>query len=142
MDNDTIRPADEVRVQQLREDNRSEYDKQIDEAIQISLREMQEQQRVYMQYEKQLLEDYNKETVRRANLFKDFMFNLRRTSGLDKNIMEVLTILEPIVEGYCNQTRESFELDSNTYDLIFNNIKRIRNNQDVLDILRIIIMKE
>lgn len=142
MNNDNIRAADKVVSQQLRQDNRSDYDRQVDEAIQISLREMQEQQRVYMQYEKQLLEDYNKETVRRADQFKDFMFNLRRTSAFDKIIMEILTILEPIVEGYCNQTRESFELDGNTYDLIFNNIKRIRNNQDVLDILRIIIMKE
>jgi hypothetical protein len=48
---DNIRPPDEVRVEQLLEDTRSEYDKQIDEAINLSMLDIIEKQNIALKIE-------------------------------------------------------------------------------------------
>lgn len=135
-----IRAPDIVRAERLREDTRSGYDRQLDDAIQLSIQEMHQQQRIYAQYEKQLLEDYAKETVRRSELFTDLLFNLNKLSRFDKQIGEVLDIINPIIESYCSQIIEVCELDEATYNKIFGALRGIRNCNSGLDALKSLIV--
>lgn len=137
---DNIREPDFVRTERLQEDTRSDYERQVDDAIQLSIHEMHQQHRIYAQYEKQLLEDYAKETVRRSELFTDFLFNLNKLSRFDKKIGEVLDIINPIIESYCSQIIEVCELDEATYNKIFGALRGIRNCNSGLDALKSLIV--
>lgn len=139
INDDEVREPDEVYAEQLQEDTRSDYEKEMDEAIQLSLQELHQQQQMYALYEKQLMEEYAKETERRANIFKDLLFQLNRTAAFDKSTAELLNILTPIIEAYCSQTREVFELDQTTYDKVFGALKKIRNTSTVAEVLQAII---
>lgn len=141
-EDDNIRPPDEVVRETLLEDTRSEFEKQLDEAMYLSMQEMNQQRDINREYEEQLLKEYGTETKRRNELFKDFMFNLIKIGKFDKEIREIYEILDPIIESYCGQCIETCELDEETYDKIFNTLKKIRNNQQALDALKTIILKE
>jgi hypothetical protein len=140
-DND-IRPPDEVITEQLIEDNRSEFEKQIEEARYLSMQEMCNLQISNQKYEEQLCKVYKEETNKRIDLFKDFLSNLNKISKFDKEVREIYDILEPIIDSYCGQYFESCELDGETYDKIFTIIQKIRNNKFVLDKLKTIISRE
>ena len=145
MDNfqeDNIRPPDEVVREQLMEDTRSEFEKQMDEAMYLSMQEMTQQRDINRQYEEQLLKEYTAETSRRNELFKDFLFNLNKVGRFDKEVREIYEILDPIIESYCGQYIETCELDEESHDKIFNTLKKIRNNQQALEALKTIILKE
>jgi len=145
MDNfqeDNIRSPDEVVREKLLEDTRSDFEKQLDEAMYLSMQEINKQLDINNQYEEQLLKDYASETKKRSNLFKNFIANLTRLCGFDKEVREIYNILDPIIESYCGQIIETCELDGETYDKIFNTLKKIRNDQQVIDILKTIILRE
>ena len=139
--NNEVREADEVYTDQLQKDTRSEYEKEIDEAIKQSLHDIQQQQQLYIMYEKQLIEDYAMESEHRTSIFKDLLFQLHRTAAFDKPTAELLDILTPIIETYCAQTMEVFELDEATYDKVFGALKKIRNAIKIIDVLQTIIIK-
>ena len=145
MDNfqeDNIRTPDEVVREKLLEDTRSDFEKQLDEAMYLSMQEINKQLDINNQYEEQLLKDYASETKKRSNLFKNFIANLTRLCGFDKEVREIYNILDPIIESYCGQIIETCELDGETYDKIFNTLKKIRNDQQAIDILKTIILRE
>jgi hypothetical protein len=139
---DNIRPPDAVVSEQLLEDNRSDFEKQLDEAMYLSMQEMTQQHIHNKQFEEQIIQDYTKETNRRKEMFKEFLFHLHKTSKFDKEVGEIYDIIEPIIESYCGQFIETCELDEETYDKIFKILKKIRNNQQSLDALKTIILKE
>lgn len=142
MEDDNIRPPDESFTDQLIEDTRSEFDKQIDKAMYLSIQELTAQQKVVNEYEKRLLDEYASENQRRKETFSDFLLNLNKIGKFDKEIREIYNIVEPIIETYCNQFIDTCELDKVTYDNIFNTLKKIRHNQSVLDKLKTIILSE
>ena len=141
-EDDNIRPPDEVVKETLLEDTRSDFEKQLDEAMYLSMQEMKQQREINRQYEEQLLKEYADETKRRINLFKNFMSNLTRLSGFDKEVREIYNILDPIIESYCGQYIETCELDVESYDKIFDTLKKIRNDQQAFDTLKTIILRE
>jgi len=145
MDNfqeDNIRAPDEVVRETLLEDTRSDFEKQLDEAMYLSMQEMNQQRDINQQYEEQLLKDYSDETKRRVNLFKNFMTNMTKLCRFDQEVRHVYNIIEPIIESYCGQCIETCELDEGTYDTIFNTLKKIRNDQQAFDTLKTIILRE
>lgn len=139
---DNVRPPDDVISEQLLEDNRSDFEKQMDEAMYLSLQELKQQSDINRDYEEQLLKDYDVESKRRTDIFKEFLFNLNKISKFDKEVREIYDIIDPIIDSYCGQFIETCELDEKTYDNIFNTLKKIRNNQQTLDILKTIILRE
>lgn len=141
-EDDNIRPPDEVVRETLLEDTRSDFEKQMDEAMYLSMQEMNQQREINQQYEQQLLKNYADETKRRIDLFKNFMSNLTRLCGFDKEVREIYNILDPIIESYCGQYIETCELDVETYDKIFDTLKKIRNDQQAFDTLKTIILRE
>jgi hypothetical protein len=138
---DNIRAPDEVVRETLLEDTRSDFEKQLDEAMYLSMYEINQQRDIYDEYEKKLIEDHKFETDSRNEIFKDFMFNINKIGKFDKEVREIYEILDPIIESYCKQYIQTCELDVETYDKIFNTLKKIRNNQQVLDILKTILLK-
>ena len=139
---DNIRAPDEIVSHQLLEDNRSDYDKERDEAIYISMQEINQQRVNNLQYEEKLLKDYADETKRRIDLFKNFMSNMTKLSKFDGEVKEIYNILDPIIESYCGQYIQTCELDGETYDKIFGTLKKIRNDQQAFDTLKTIILRE
>jgi hypothetical protein len=141
-EDNNIRPPDRVVTEQLIEDDSSDFDKQIDEAKYLSIKEMTNLQIINQQYEDQILKDYKDETNKRIELFKDFLLNLNKISKFDKEVREIYDILDPIIDSYCGQYFEFCNLDSETYNKIFNILYKIRNNKFVLDKLKTIILIE
>lgn len=141
-EDDNIRPPDEVVRETLLEDTRSDFEKQIDEAMYLSMQEIRQESEINRQYEEQLLKDYADETKRRVNLFKNFMANMTKLSRFDQEVREIYNILDPIIESYCGQYFETCVLDQQTYDKIFDTLKKIRNDQQAFDTLKTIILRE
>ncbi len=137
---DNIRPPDEVKTEQLLEDTRSEYEKQIDEAIYLSFQEITKQEELYKKYEEQLLRDHNDETNKRNEHFKKFLFDLNKLSKIDKEVKNIFNIIEPIIESYCLQYIQTCELDIETYEKIFKLLHKIRTDKSAVETLKTIIM--
>ena len=137
---DDIRPPDEVIRGQLIEDNKSNDDKEIEEAIHLSLQELNKEKISQIKYEEEIMNNYTNEVNRRKEIFKDFLFHLNKISKFDKEISTIYDIIEPIIESYCNQMIDKCELDKITYDKIFNTLKNIRNTKLVIEVLRTIIV--
>ena len=139
---DNIRKPDEVVRETLLEDNRDNYQKQIDEAMYLSMQEMNQEREINHEYEEKILKDYADETNRRVNLFKNFMANITKLCKFDNEVREIYNILDPIIDSYCGQFIETCELEQKTYDKIFDILKKIRNDQQAFDTLKTIILIE
>ena len=145
MDNfqeDNIRQPDNAFKETLLEDTRSDFEKQMDEALQLSMQEINQQLNINKKYEEQLLKDYYTEIERRTNIFKNFLFNINKVGKFDNKIEEIYNILDPIIDSYCGQFIENCKLDKKTYNKIFDTLKQIRNDQQAFDILKTIILIE
>jgi hypothetical protein len=154
---DNIRPPDEVFREQLIDDNIynpfinvnndindniNDYEKEINEAINLSLKEISEQDEKNKCYEEKLIIQHNIEVNKRKYLFTKLIFDLNRLSKFDGEIKEIYEIIEPIIESYCNLFINNCELDSKTYDKIFNLLDKIRTDKNAINNLRTIITEE
>lgn len=135
-----IRAPDEVINEQLLPDNRSEFEKQLDEAMYLSLQEMKETEASLQKYEDELIKQYVDETNRRKEKFTSFLFDLNRLIKFDKEVREIYEIIEPIIDSYCGQIIQICELDEETYKKIFSILNKIRVNKIGLDLLKTIIV--
>ena len=138
-DDEDIRPPDEVKREQLMEDNRSDFQKQIDEALYLSLQEVKQQQEISMNYEEEIIKNYKDEIIMRKEKFQQILLDMNKLIRFDKDIKEVYEIIEPIIESYCNQCIEFVELDIDTYDRIFKVIGTIRTDKKNIELLKTII---
>lgn len=145
MDNfqeDNIRQPDDAFKETLLEDTSSDFEKQMDEALQLSMQEINQQFNINKKYEEQLLKDYYTEIERRTNIFKNFLFNINKVGKFDNKIEEIYNIIDPIIDSYCGQFIDNCKLDKETYNKIFDTLKQIRNDQQAFDILKTIILIE
>ena len=140
MDNedDNIRRPDKVKREILFDDNRSDFEKQIDEALYVSLQESEEKNKIY---EDEIYNNYFTETARRKEAFRELLFDLRKLIKFDKEIKEIYEIIEPIIDAYCSQFINCFEVDAETYDKIFNALGSIRTNKNNIELCKGIIVK-
>ena len=141
-DDDDIRPHDAVVSEQLLEDTRSEFEKDLDEALILSLNDIREKHNLNKKYEEQLIKEYNEESSRRKSAFEKFLFDLNKVSKVDKEIREIYDIIEPIVEVYCSQYINKCELDNDTYEKIFKLLGKVRTDKNAVEILKTIILKD
>jgi hypothetical protein len=139
---DNIRHPDEVKREQLLQDTRSVFQKEMDEAIYLSFQEVKNQQEISRKYEEQLIQEYNSEVNRRKEIFTKFIFDLNRLIKIDKDVKEIYYIIEPIIDSYCLQYLQVCELDEITYEKIFNLLSKIRTDKSAVEILKIIIIKD
>jgi hypothetical protein len=141
MDNeDNIRQPDVVVSEQLLQDTRSDYEKEIDEAIYLSCQEMREKEDLARKYEEQLLKDYNEESNKRKQTFEKLLFDLHKVSKIDKEVRDIYDIIEPIIESYCAQYINKCELDVKTYEKIFKLLSKVRTDKAAVEFLKTIII--
>ena len=138
MDPSEIRQPDSVTNEQLIADNRSEFDKQMEEALQLSLEESIIQN---TQFEESIIKEYLSQTIDRKEKFTDLLFSMNKVSKFDKDIKDIYTIIYPIVEAYCNQFIQHYEVDEFTYERIFQVLGTIRTNKNTIELLKTIITK-
>ena len=141
IDDNNVRPPDKTKTEQLLQDTRSEYEKQMDEALYLSIEEFKKQQEINEKYENAIINEHIKITNERKELFRGFMFELNKLIRFDKDIKESYGIIEPIIESYCEQCITHYEIDSLTYDRIFKVICNIRTNTTTIELLKKIIIK-
>jgi hypothetical protein len=138
---DNVRPPDETKREQLMEDSRSDFDKQLDEALYLSILEIKQQEEINKQYEDQVINEYISETNNRREKFREFLFDLNKLLKYDKDIKEIYEIIEPIIDAYCGQYIEYYEADDITYDKIFRILGTIRTKKNFIELLKNIIIK-
>jgi hypothetical protein len=139
---DNIRLPDEILSEQLLEDTRSDFEKEIEEALYLSCQEIRENQELNEKYEEQVLKDYNEEINKRKQTFEKLLFDLNKVGKIDMEVRETYEIIEPIIESYCNQYIQKCDLDEKTYEKIFKLLGKIRTDKTAIDILKSIIIQD
>ena len=137
---DNIRAPDKTKVERLMEDSRSEYEKQIDEALYLSIQDFKQQEQIYKKYEDEILNEHIKISNERKEQFRGFLFDLNKLIRLDKEVKEIYEIIEPIIDAYCAQYIKEYELDSLTYNKIFKIIGNVRTNKNAIELLKKILI--
>ena len=139
--NDNVREPDEIKKEQLLQDNRSEYEQQEEDARYWSLLEFNEQKELNEKYEADLIIEHNRIIKERRELFRGFLFDVNKLIRFDKDMKEIYEIIEPIIDSYCAQYMKQCELDPITYDRIFKVIGNIRTDKNNIELLKKIIIK-
>jgi len=138
---DEIRPPDIVKREQLvEEDNRSDFDREMEEALYLSMQEVREEEIKNHKFEEEIINSYLDKQNKRRELFRDLLINMNKVARFDKDVKEIYEILEPIIEAYCLDYIQFAEVDKETRDKVFNVLKTIRVNKNTLDILQTIIV--
>lgn len=127
-----IRAPDIVKREQLLQDNRSDFDKQLDEALYQSLQLYQNEVQKYEDLEKKIIQQHQQEIEKRKNLVRPILFELNRIRNYDKKINNIYEIIEPILDSYCGLAFEECQLDNQTYNTIFNGLTKTRINMELL----------
>lgn len=143
MDDDNfVRPPDKTISEQLIEDNRSDYEREIDEAIYLSIRDFELQQSNNLEYEKKILQNYENEKLKRKEEIDEILFVINKLSKFDNDYKEIYNIIEPILELYCSQNINNCYLDNITYHKIITLLEKTRINKLKLENLKRIILSE
>ena len=137
---DDVRNPDKVIEEQLLQDTRSDYEKQMDEAMFLSIQEFKKQKENNKKYEDELIAEHIKIISDRKNLFKGFLFDLHKLIKFDKEIKQIYEIIEPIIDYYCAQHITHWEIDAETYDRIFKVICNIRTDKNNIELLKKILV--
>jgi len=140
--NDETRKPDPIRREQLLQDERSDYEKQLEKVLQLSMQEYAKMQHFYENAEEKLLKEFNDEKNKREELFKPFLTKLTQLRRFDAENKTMYDILENIIEKYCLQQIEKNELDDETYDIIFAIIKNVRIDKTIFNLIQTIIVKK
>jgi len=138
---DNIRPPDQVTVEQLVQDKRSEFDKQVDEALYQSMKEYAEENEMNEKYEEHLINSYLTTSAERKEKFKDLLSTMHKVMHFDKEVKEINDMIVPIIDAYCLNYIENVELDVETYNKIFTILMTIRKNEKNIALLKTIIYK-
>ena len=135
-----IRSPDEVKRERLIQDNRCEFQKQMDEALYLSLQEIKQQEEISQNYEEEIIKNFYNELQKRKDSFSNLLMDLNRLIKFDKDIKEIYEIIEPIIDSYCNQYIEVVELDLITYENIFKVIGTVRTDKKNIELLKTILL--
>jgi hypothetical protein len=138
---DEIRPPDEVKREQLIENaHRSDFDREMEEALYLSMQEVREEEIKNHKFEEEIINSYLEKQTKRRELFRDLLINMNKVARFDKDVKEIYEILEPIIEAYCLDYIQFAEVDKETRDKVFQVLSTIRVNKNTLDTLQTIIV--
>jgi hypothetical protein len=138
---DNIRDPDKTKKEQLLEDNRSEYEKQEEDARYWSLLEFNEQKELNEKYEADLIIEHKRIIIERKDIFREFLFDVNKLIRFDKDMKEIYEIIEPIIDYYCAQYITQCEIDAVTHDRIFKVIGNVRTDKNAIELLKNILVK-
>lgn len=140
-DFDEIRPPDEVIRERLVEDTRCEFQKQMDEALSLSMQDAINQEKINQEYEDKILYEHVKETNERREKFNKLLMDINKLIKFDRIIKDVYEIIEPIIDNYCQKYIETWETDEETYNTIFKTLSTLRTDKQAIELLKTIIVK-
>ena len=124
-----IRPPDTSKRETLLQDTKSDFDKQLEEALYQSLQLYQNEAQKYKEFEQTIIQQ---EIEHRKKLVHPILFELNRIRKYDSVINTIYEIIHPILELYCNLECEKYTIDNQTYNTIKNGLSRTRINMDIL----------
>jgi hypothetical protein len=136
--NENIRRPDEFKKEKLCQDNRSNFEKEMEEMEEAIKCSLQEHEEISKNYEDKLINEYLLETNKRKDNFKSILFDLSKLIKYDQNIKEIYEIIEPIIDAYCSQYIKNYEIDEITYNRIFKVIGTIRTDKKNIELLKTI----
>ena len=139
-DFDEIRPPDEVIRERLVEDTRCEFQKQMDEALSLSMQDAINQEKIHQEYEDKILYEHVKESNERREKFDKLLMDINKLIKFDRIIKEVYEIIEPIIDNYCQKYIETWETDEETYNTIFKTLSTLRTDKKAIELLKTIIV--
>jgi small-conductance mechanosensitive channel len=135
-----IRAPDEIKREQLLEDTRSDYDRQMEEALYLSMQEVRNQEIKNAKFEEEVIGNYLIELNKRREIFQELLQSLNKLYKFDKDIKDISDIINPIIEAYCSDYIKYFEVDEETHIKIFKVLGTIRVNKNTLETLKTIII--
>jgi len=152
-DEEEVRPPDAIVSERLLphiSEDRTEYvnrtehvnrtEEEMKDALYLSIQEFNQQNEIQSNYEEQIIKEFIAEREKRLEVFKDFLFQMHRIAKYDTEVREVYSMIDPILDSYCNQYIQTCELDIETHTKIFNIVKKIRNQQSMIPLLEKIII--
>jgi len=138
---DEIRPPDETKREQLIENaHRSDFDREMEEALYLSMQEVREEEIKNHKFEEEIINSYLEKQSKRRELFRDLLINMNKVARFDKDVKELYQILEPIIEAYCLDYIQFADVDKETRDKVFQVLSTIRVNKNTLETLQTIIV--
>lgn len=123
--------------------NNQDNNQDLQKILKESIEEYETMKSIYQSYEETLLNKHLQEKNRRLDIFSNFIKELHKLKKIDNNVNtnNVVDIIEKIIESYCEQEIEIYEVDEELYNKIFKYIKSIRNTENIKNILEKIILK-
>lgn len=111
--------------------------------FEIQLKQIMEQSKLEYE-EKELLDiqiDLVKHLEKRENAFKEFRKIMKRLIPFDKELQSIYNMLVPILDLYESSSLDSYYIDENTYNRIFNLLDKTRVSKNDIQLLKTIITK-
>lgn len=135
-----IRPPDKSIYEKLVDDDDiSDFDKEMEQAIQISMKVLVDEDAMNRDYETKLLETYEKIRMERKEQCREILLDIGRLTRYDKDMREIYDIIDPILEYYCAQNIDFYELDIESYNRIFGLLDKLRTNQKNIEFLKTVL---
>ena len=134
-----IRTPDKTVREQLIPSMKNEYEMRIDEVLYNSMKDYINYQKEMDEYENKIKKEYEEEYIRRKLLFADMLLIIKRVSVYDLKINEVLEIIQPIIDMYVEQIINSYDVDEESYNIIFKTLLLVRLKPEMIDNLKKII---
>jgi hypothetical protein len=131
-DDENIRLPDEVKSETLIHDYKNDFDKELEEALYLSIQLYENEMQKYEELEQKLICKHRVEIKKRKETVKPILFELNRIKNYDNKISKILEIIDPILESYCGLVIDKYVVDNKTYEYIFNSLKKIRINIELL----------
>ena len=117
----------------------SDEENQLNIVIHNSIKEFDETQKMYDDYEKSILEEYENEKIKRKSQFSELLITLKKMSNYDTKIKSIYELLEPIIDSYILCYIDNYVFDKVNYDTIFEELKNIRLTKESFDYLKILL---
>jgi len=145
-ENEIIRSPDEVIVEQLVEPIEQTVplseEEETNMAILNSIQDFKVTQKEQDEYEELLLNDFQKMKEEREQKVKSVIITLKKLAKFDKQLAEILDLVDGIISAYCLGYIDQYELDTITYDKIFNELSTIRIDKSDIESFKEIIKRE
>jgi len=145
-ENEIIRSPDEVIVEQLVEPIEQivplSEEEETNMAILNSIQDFKVTQKEQDEYEELLLNDFQKMKEEREQKVKSIMNTLKKLAKFDKQLAEILDLIDGIISAYCLGYIDNYELDTITYDKIFAELSTIRIDKSAIESFKEIIKRE
>ena len=145
-ENEIIRSPDEVIVEQLIEPMEQTVplteEEETNMAILNSIQDFKVTQKEQDEYEKLVLNDFQKMKEEREQKVKSVICRLKKLAKFDKPLAEILDLIDGIISAYCLGYIDNYELDTITYDKIFAELSTIRIDKSDIESFKEIIKRE